>query len=95
MALYKEIELKSGVVVSYHRIVSINKITNHSTILEVASYISQSKREEEIQQLATGEELSVFLNTEYMSVTYDETANITDWYEYLKTTDKYSGATNI
>ena len=95
MALLKEIELKSGVVVNYHRIVSIDKITNHSTILEIASYTSQSKREEEIRQLAAGEELSIFLNTEYMSVDYDETANITDWYDYLKTTDKYSGATDM
>lgn len=95
MALLKTIELNNGVVVNYHRVVSINKITNHSTILEVASYTSQAKREQEIQQLAAGEEINIYKETEYMSVDYDETAVITDWYDYLKTTDKYSGATDI
>ena len=95
MALFKEIELNNGVVVKYHRIVSINKITNHSTILEVASYTSQEKREQEIQQLAAGEEVNAYIDTTYITVDYDESAAITDWYDYLKTTDKYSGATNI
>lgn len=88
MALLKEIELNNGVVVKYHRLVSINKITNHSTILEVASYINEQKRNEE----ATG---NVYIETEYIEVSYDESANITDWYGYLKTTDKYSGATDV
>ena len=92
MALLKDIELNNGIVVKYHRIVSIDKITNHSTIIEIASYINQTQREREMQQLENKEELSIFLETEYMSVPYDETANITDWYDYLKTTEKYNGA---
>lgn len=47
MALKKEIELKNGIIVNYHRIVSINKIINISNIIEVASYVSKNKREEE------------------------------------------------
>lgn len=88
MALLKEIELVNGVVVKYHRLVSINKITNHSTILEVASYINEQKRNEEL----TG---NVYVDTEYIEVPYEESANITDWYDYLKTTDKYSGAADV
>lgn len=95
MALFKEIELDSGVVVKYHRIVSINKITNHSTVLEVASYTSREKREQEIEQIKANEERSVFIDTEYISVDYEESTNITDWYNYLKSTNKYNGATNI
>ena len=95
MALLKEIELDNGIIVNYHRIVSINKITNHGTILEVASYTSKAKRDQEIQQLATGEEINIYIETEYMSADYDESAAITDWYDYLKTTEKYNGATDV
>lgn len=95
MALYKEIELENGVMVNYHRIVTITKVTNFSVILEIASYINQSKREQEIQQIQSGDEITVYQDTSFLSVDYDETANITDWYNYLKTTDKYSGATDI
>ena len=95
MALQKEIELDNGVIINYHRIVSINKITNHSIVLEVAGYTSQAKREEEVKKLATGEEFNIYIDTNYMSVPYDEKSNIKDWYDYLKTTEKYSGATDI
>ena len=47
MALNKKIELKNGVIVNYHRIVSINKITNNANIIEIASYTSKEKRDEE------------------------------------------------
>lgn len=49
MALYKEVELDNGVIVNYHRIVSLNKITNMSNIVEIASYSSKNKREEEAE----------------------------------------------
>lgn len=64
MALYKEIELDNGIIVNYHRIVSLNKITNQQNIIEVASYINEGKREiekeyQEIQaKSARGEELT-------------------------------------
>ena len=38
MALKKEIELENGVMLNYHRIVSFNKITNISNVIEIASY---------------------------------------------------------
>ena len=92
MALHKAIELENGVIVNYHRIVAITKVTNFSVILEIASYINQSKREQEIQQIESGEDITVYQDTSFLSVDYDETANITDWYDYLKTTEKYNGA---
>lgn len=64
MALNKEITLENGVLTTYHRIVSINKITNVACVLEVASYISKEARktEEEYQNIqaksAEGEELT-------------------------------------
>lgn len=92
MALLKEIELENGIILNYHRIVTITKVTNHSTILEIAGYPSKKKREQEIQQLANDEEVTVYIDTTFMSVDYDEKSTIKDWYTYLKTTDKYSGA---
>lgn len=92
MALLKEIELDNGVVLNYHRVVSINKITNHAVILEIAGYTSKAKREQEIQRLANRESITAYIHTSFMSVDYDETSTIKDWYTYLKTTEKYSGA---
>lgn len=47
MALKKEIELENGVVMNYHRVVSVNSITNQISTIEVASYISESQRDKE------------------------------------------------
>ena len=48
MALKKLITLDNGIPLSYHRIVSLNKITNNCNIIEIASYVSEEKRQEEI-----------------------------------------------
>lgn len=92
MALLKAVELDSGIILNYHRIVAITKITNHSTVLEMASYTSKTKREQEVQQLANNEEVTAYVDTSFISVDYDEKTTIKDWYAYLKTTEKYSGA---
>lgn len=47
MALKKEIELDNGIITNYHRIVSLNKITNQSNMIEVANYTSKEQREKE------------------------------------------------
>ena len=47
MALQKEIELDNGIILNYHRITSLNKLTNISNNIEVNSYISESQREKE------------------------------------------------
>lgn len=93
MALKKDIELESGIIVNYHRIVSINKITNHTTIIEVASYISEKKRQEEIDYYnGKYESMNTFINTEYIEKEYDENDTIENLYEYLKTLDKSKDA---
>lgn len=64
MALSKEIVLDNGITLNYHRIVSLNIITNINNIIEVASYVNeiQREREQEYQELqrknASGEELT-------------------------------------
>ena len=88
MALTKEIELDNGIVVSYHRIVSINKITNKDEIIEVGSYINEQQREKEQTQPGS----NVFIYTQYLNKEYDKDENINDVYSYLKTTDEFKDA---
>ena len=47
MALKKEIELENGIILNYHRITSLNKVTNIMNRIEVNSYISESQRDKE------------------------------------------------
>lgn len=98
MALSKLIELNNGVIVNYHRIVSINKITNHSTIVEVASYISEAKRKKEAEYYKstdTDKRMNVFINTTYILKEYNENDTIEDIYNYLKQTEMFKNAKNI
>jgi hypothetical protein len=99
MALSKKIEKDNGVITNYHRIVSINEIVNEQTLIEVASYTSEEKRQEEIQALETsrngGEypQTDIYIDTEYLAKEYNEKdGNIEDAYNYLKTLDKFKGA---
>ena len=97
MALSKQIELENGIVVNYHRIVSINKITNNSNVIEVASYTSKEKREEEKEYYESTEvnkQMNVFIDTTYIEKEYKEDETIQGVYDYLKTTDKFKDATN-
>lgn len=93
MALSKRIQLENGIIINYHRIVSINKITNKSIVIEVASYTSEEKRQEEIE--SEGQSMNIFIDTTYLNKKYDETDNIQDLYNYLKTTDKFANAKDI
>lgn len=98
MALKKEIEMKNGVILNYHRIASINKVTNNITVIEVASYINEIQRQKEQEAFEKGQEMgeaipmnilieSTFINKEYIE---DET--IKDLYEFLKTTEMFKDA---
>ena len=95
MGLLKTIELENGIVVNYHRIVSINKITNNSNVIEVASYTSKEKREEEkayYESEENNKQMNVFIDTTYIEKEYEESETIQDVYDYLKTTDKFKDA---
>ena len=95
MALKKEIELDNGVVVNYHRIVSINKITNSSNIIEIASYTNKEKRQQEVEALENATPMNVFIHTEFLNKEYDENESIQDVYIYLKTIEKFKDAEDI
>lgn len=92
MALKKEIVLDNGVIIKYHRIVSINNITNVSTIIEVGSYTSEEKREEEKVAIQNAQSIDVFIDTEYINKDYTENMTIEQAYDYLKTLDKFKSS---
>ena len=92
MALLKRIELDSGIVVNYHRVVSINKVTKQSNIIEVASYTSEDKRKEEAEKLKAGKAMNVFINTTFIEAPYDAEITIDGVYDYLKTTEEFKDA---
>lgn len=98
MGLKKQIELDNGIVTNYHRIVSINKITNNSIIIEVASYVSEIKRQEEINYYASenvNKKMNVYINTNYIEKEYNESDTIEDCYKYLKTLELFKNAENV
>ena len=101
MGLEKNITLPNGVRLNYHRIVSVNVITNHQNIVEVASYTSKAKRQEEQeaydQARETGEwpEIDVLINTQYFNAPYDQDMTIISAYEWLKTLPEFKGADDV
>lgn len=98
MALNKQIELENGIILNYHRIVSINKITNNCNIIEVASYTSENQREKEKEYYNSIDEnksINVFIETDYIQKEYSENETIEECYEYLKTLEKFKEAEDI
>lgn len=94
MALIKEITLDNGITVNYHRVVSVNNITNHASIIEIASYTSKEKRQEEKTALANHLPMNIFIHSDYMAIEYNPTLNVNSAYNYLKTLEKFSGYTD-
>ncbi len=95
MALYKEIDLDNGVTVRYHRVVSVNTITNVQNIIEVASYTSKEKRDEEKKSIETGGDSNVFIETTFVNADYNQSMTIIDAYDYLKALPEYEGAIEV
>lgn len=107
MALLKIIELDNGVSLSYHRISSISNETNIQTVINVSSYPSEAKREEEKswvdsqkakiedENFSEPEPMNVYVSGGAFVVPYDESMNISKAYEYLKTLDVFSGSIDV
>ena len=95
MALSKNIELNNGITVNYHRVVSVNNITNQASIIEIGSYTSKEKRDEEKSALENNQPMNIFINTEYMNINYNKNLNVDNAYNYLKTLEKFSNSTDV
>ena len=102
MALSKRVALPSGITTNYHRIVSINTVTNEQNTIEVASYTSRQKRADEAAWLesqrvhdAEYRPLDVFIATTYINVPYDQSMTVDGAYVYLKTLPEFEGANDL
>ena len=87
MALCKEIELPNGVTVRYHRVVRVDTVANVQNTIEVASYTSQEKREQERQSLADQSPFgasAVYLETSFHVAPYDQSMTVAGAYRWLK-----------
>ena len=101
MGLKKHITLPNGIPVNYHRVVSLNVVTNEQNVVEVASYTSQAKRHEEQeaydQARETGEwpEMDVFVYAQFFNAPYDQDMTVISAYEWLKTLPEFEGAEDV
>lgn len=95
MALLKRMELPSGVSVEYHRIVSVNSVTNDCTIVELASYTSQAKREEERSAIESRAPMGVFVDTRFIRFGYDKSIDVDSAYELVKQLDDFYGSEDV
>ena len=97
MALKKDIVLENGIVLNYHRVVSINNITNQQTIIEVGSYINKEQRDKERAWYESNskDNMNVYIITTYYSKEYDKDLNVDSAYEYLKTLEVFEGAEDV
>ena len=64
---------------------------NITSIIEIASYTSKEKREQEKEAFEKGEFIDVFKETKFIEKEYEEDLNVVSAYEYLKTLPEFSG----
>lgn len=97
MALKKDITLNNGIVLNYHRIVSVNAITNQATKIEVASYVNEEQRNKEKNWYETGglEDMNVFIVTNVYTTGYNNGLNVDNAYEYIKELDQFVGSEDV
>lgn len=95
MALSKKIASENGVTLTYHRIVAINIYTNVQNSIEVRSYTSEEKRQEEAKAIATDGNMNVYAESAYYAVPYDQSMTIESAYEYLKTLPEFEDVEDI
>lgn len=94
MALGLEKIKSNGISLNYHRIVSLNIITNLTNIIEIASYISSEQREKEKEYYRnpTEEGMDVYIDTMYLHVPYDPEMTIETAYQFVEKTPYFEGA---
>lgn len=95
MALQKEISQENGIILNYHRISSVNKITNKNTVIEVLSYLSRKEREKEVLALKNNTEMNILIEAKYFEMQYNEDTTIEEAYAYLKTLKEFEYAVDV
>lgn len=110
MALSKLIKFDK-VETNYHRIIEMRNVINKNTFIEVGSYTSEQRRDNEIEinelrsknyDDLTPEEKDRVTNMENIYVHYSnymldykEDLTIEEAYDYLKTLDEFKDAENV
>lgn len=97
MALSKQIALPNGVRVNYHRVVRVDTFVNVQNAIEVASYTSRAKREEEREALASEDPtMDVYIETGIYEAPYDPLMTPEAAYEWLKANrPEFEGAADV
>ena len=91
MAILKSIRQSDGVTTCYHRILFVQKMTNHHNSIAVLSYVDETARAEELENItAQPYQKSITYET-----AYDENMTVSTAYDYLKTLPVFEGATDI
>lgn len=97
MALSKRVTLPNGVQVNYHRVVGVRMVVNVQNIVEVASYTSRAKREEERAALSSEDPaMDVYIETGIYEAPYDPAMTPETAYEWLKANrPEFEGASDV
>lgn len=97
MGLIRNEELSNGVKLSYYRIVSLTTVVGLQTVIEVAGYTSQEKREEEQVSIVDPETnpSDVFIDTQYIAVDYDPDMSVNKAYALLKAMPEWEDAEDV
>lgn len=98
MGINHPIEQPNGIITNYHRITGLSILPNGSNVIEVSSYISASKRQEEAEHIArlmagdNDASCDVFINAKVYSTDYDPTMTIESAYEHIMSLPEFEGA---
>lgn len=84
MAIEKEVTRHNGLTFNYHRVVSVNGVSNRESIIEVASYLNKLERNKEAAAIQNGVPMDVIVSTQYVTAPYDPNMGITGAYQYIK-----------
>ena len=95
MALLIKKELPNGLVVNYHRISSLNIITNVRNEVEISSYIDEEKRELEQQAIIERRPYNTYISRQTLMFPYDQNATVESTYELLKTLEEFKEAVDV
>ena len=96
MGLIIDNELPNGINLSYYRIVTITTVVGVQTVIELAGYTSQEKREEEQAAIIDPEIVcDVYIDTQYLVVDYDPDMSVNKAYALLKAMPEWEDAEDV
>lgn len=95
MALEKELILPNGIGMGYHRVAAMHVYVNVQNDIEVQSYISKEKREEEQAAIPEGVAHDVYVTSKTYTIPYDPDMSVMKAYDYLKTLEEFAGAEDV